>query len=85
MAKDYCTGFFERFPRWQLSWKPWRVIDISEICKAHDDEDDERGGCDSTKFAKGLIKNRVVGGLLIFSIASIACWVRYPLNMIKRV
>ena len=80
MAKDYCTGFFERWPQWS-----GKMFDLSICCEKHDNEDDPKGGCSSTEFIKCLIKNKVVGGILIFGVASVACWVKYPFKMMKRV
>jgi len=84
VKKDYCTGFFERWPRWVKPWK-WVIVEIGQTCcKDHDDEEDKRGGCDSHAFAKCLWKKKIVLGLPIFIIASVVCWVRHPKEMRKR-
>lgn len=76
--KDYCTGFFEEWFAWDKEWFI-RRIDLSELCKVHDEN------CSSTTFFKLLWKHKVVGGLLIGLVASIACWIRYTKHMIKRI
>lgn len=78
--QDWCTSFPEHWVNWKF-----QKVYIGDICKDHDDVEDKRGGCDSTKFAKGLWKRKVMLGLPIFLGASIACWVKYPLNMFKRI
>ena len=86
--KDWCTKFPDNWYQWYLykGFIPlWRKVCIGDICEDHDDIDDARGGCDSTAFAKGLIKRKVVAGVAIFTFASIACWVKYPFKMMKRV
>ena len=80
MKEDYCTHFPEKW----ITWK-FKVIYIGDLCKDHDDDDDKRGGCASHKFLKDLISKRVIGALLIFIVASIACWIKYPSQMIKRI
>jgi len=83
MEKDHCSGFFEKWPQWDGI--KWKMFDLSTCCEIHDDEEDPQGGCASTEFIKCLVKNKVVGGILIFGVASIACWIKYPFKMIKRV
>lgn len=84
MTKDYCTGFPEKWPQWVKPWK-WRIADLSECCKSHDNEEDPRGGCASHDFAECLLERKIVGGGLIFLIASVACWIKYPKSQIKKV
>lgn len=82
--KDWCTSFPDTWVKWRFHILPWQVVDISEGCEKHDDEEDPRGGCDSTAFAEYLIENKIVGGLVIFVVSSIVCWVRYPKSQIER-
>lgn len=77
---DWCTSF----PDYWYTWRFQKVY-IGDICEAHDDIEDPRGGCDSTRFAKGLYKRKVLGATLIFLAASIACWIKYPKSMIRRI
>ena len=72
-TKDYCTGF----PEYWYNWKFEKVY-IGDICKKHDE------ACSSHGFYKNLWNARIVGAVLIATVASIACWVKYPKNMIKR-
>ena len=76
--KDYCTGFFENWYRWDRETIVAPFY-LGELCKKHDKE------CSSSTFFKDLITNHVVFGLLIGSVASIACWVKYPIQMLKRI
>jgi len=78
--KDWCT----KFPEYWYSWS-FKKIYIGDCCKKHDDVDDDRGGCDSTAFMKCLLNKRIMGGSMIFAMASLACWVKYPFKMKKRV
>lgn len=87
MAKDYCTGFFENWVKWvKPTWKGfrlsslyvWEVFPLSELCKAHDEE------CSTHTFFNLLKENKVVGGFLIGTIATIACWIKYPKQMKER-
>lgn len=77
MSKDYCTGFFETWVRWETPYS-WSVFPLSELCKEHDKE------CSTHTFFKLLIKHRIVGGLLIGSVATIACWIKNPIEQSKR-
>jgi hypothetical protein len=81
--KDWCTWFPEHWVRW-VSLFRWEVVYIGDLCKAHDDVDDHRGGCASHPFIRGLLKRRIVGAIGIFTVASIACWIRYPKDMWRR-
>ena len=68
-----CTGFPNHWIQWRLPskwWKPWqwwRVIDISPCCAGHDIE------CSTKVFAKCMWKKRVVGGVIIVTVATTAC------------
>lgn len=84
MNKDWCTKFPDNWYVWTSNWK-WEKQYIGDICKDHDDVGDPRGGCDSTTFAKGLWNRKVVGAGAIFIVASIACWMKYPISMTKRI
>ena len=77
MAKDWCTNF----PEYWYQWYRYgiRKVYIGDECKKHDNIDGK--GCSSHAFAKGLWSKRVIGGTLIFAIASIACWYKYPKDM----
>ena len=81
--KDYCTWFPEHWVRWGEDLR-WEVVYIGHLCKDHDDDEDPRGGCDSSAFIKGLLELRVVGAIVIFVVSSIVCWVRYPISMLRR-
>jgi len=79
---DGCTGFFQTWIRWK-TWYSWELFDLRPLCVKHDNV--EGKGCASHIFAKALLANRVVGGVGIFSIASIACWVKYFNEQIGKV
>lgn len=76
--KDWCTGFPEHWVNWKF-----KKIYIGDCCKIHDIAESEKG-CSSSGFAKCLIKKKVLGGFTIWTIATIACWVKYPIHMFKR-
>jgi len=87
MSKDHCTGFFENWVRWKKpSWKGfvlaslfiWEVFALSELCKEHDKK------CSAHTFAKLLWKYKVVSGFLIWLVATIACWIKFPFKLFKR-
>ena len=80
MKTDWCTGF----PDFWYSYRGFKKVYIGDICRDHDISVSSNE-CSSTSFAKGLIKRRVLGGSMIFIVASIACWVKYPINMFRRV
>ena len=81
---NHCTGFTDTWVKWDFKingWRTfyvWKVIDLGELCEEHDEE------CSTHTFFKLLIKNRVVGGLSIGTIATAACWFKYPFHMKKR-
>ena len=66
MSKDYCTGYFE----YSYSWKGEKIY-IGDCCKIHDSE------CNTMNFIKCLWKKKIVGTVLISSVAMLACLVRY--------
>ena len=70
---DYCTAFPERW----LSWDKG-IVNISDCCKIHDDT------LSTSKFAKCLRDKKIVGALLITMGGAIGAWVKYPLQMIRR-
>lgn len=86
---DHCTGFPEYWKQWYLynGYIPsWRRVYIGDCCKIHDnDADGIEKGCSSSGFAQCLWKKKIVGGILIFIVASVACWVRLPSYMKDRV
>ena len=76
--KDWCTGFFEEWYQWYLfkGWLPaLRKVYIGDLCKKHDNVGGT--GCSAHAFAEGLLQRKIFGGVVIFSVASIACWVLY--------
>ena len=77
--KDWCTYF----PEYWYTYNNGKVY-IGDLCKAHDDVEDPRGGCASHTFIKGLLERRIVGAIGIFTVASIACWIKYPRGMWRR-
>jgi hypothetical protein len=72
--KDWCTWFFENW----YSYTEGKIY-LGKLCKEHDKQ------CSSTVFAKLLWKHKVVGGSLIWLIASTACWIKYFKHMKERV
>lgn len=80
--KDWCTFFPEYWVQW-TSPLTWKVCYIGDICKAHDIAPDVPY-CDNKTFGEMLWEERIVGSFLIYLIGSSACWVRYPINMYKR-
>ena len=81
--KDYCTGFPDYWYRWGYNLR-WERIYIGHLCRDHDISEESKE-CSSTRFFKGLWSHRVVGTIPIFIVASIACWVKYPFRMMKRI
>ena len=82
--KDWCTSFPEYWYQWYLykGFIPaWRKVYIGDGCEKHDNVNGK--GCAAHDFAKYLWSKRIVGGVVIFSIASIACFVKYPEDEIK--
>jgi len=82
---DWCTRFPEYWYQWYIGrfYIPMlRKVYIGDECEKHDNV--EGTGCASHAFAKGLWNKRVIGGVLIFSIASIACWVKYSKEMWRK-
>ena len=72
-----CTGFPNSWLQWRLPsrwwklWQWWRVIDLSPCCEIHDEE------CSTKEFAKCMLKVKAVGSIIIVSIASVACIIKY--------
>ena len=80
--KDWCTGFPEYWYKYE--WKgftslPFRKVYIGDICKKHDES------CGTREFYKNLWNARIVGAVSIATVASIACWIKYPTQMFKKV
>ena len=76
--EDHCTRFPEYWVKWVNPVK-WEKVYIGNICKKHDEN------CGSHGFYKDLWRARIVGAVLIATVASIACWAKYPKKMIKKV
>ena len=72
--KDYCTWF----PEYWYTWK-FKKIYIGDICKEHDKN------CGSHGFYKNTWKARLIGAVLIATVASIACWIKYRKLMKEKV
>lgn len=86
-----CTGFPETWYQWYLykGFIPaWRTIYIGWMCEDHDnnpEEGQEFKGCANTQFFKDTWRTNVVGAVLISTVASIACWVKYFSKQKERV
>jgi len=52
---------------------------IGWMCEEHDKE------CSSHSFYSDTWNNRLIGAVLISTVASIACWVKYTSKMFRRV
>ena len=76
--KDHCTGFFEHWLRYGKDLRI-EVFYLGELCKEHDKD------CDNMKFFKLLYTHRVVGATLIGTAATLGCWIKYPIQMLKRI
>ena len=63
---DGCTGIPERWPTWKFE-----IVDIHWMCVEHDQR------CGSHGFYKNTWKARLIGAVLIATVASIACWWKY--------
>lgn len=90
MAKsDGCTGFFQNWLAWRkpTSWRElYRILEIKPLkpcCVKHDNVGGK--GCSSHAFFKCLYEGNFVAGMPIFTIASIACWVKEPKEMRDKV
>lgn len=82
MKEDYCTGFFEFW----YTWKFERIY-IGWMCQDHDNtpnEGEEFKGCANTDFYKDTWRSNLIGAVLIATIASTACWVKYFNKQRKR-
>ena len=78
-----CTAFPEYWYTWKL-----KKIYIGDICKAHDNnpkDGKEFKGCANSNFYKDTWKARLIGAVLIATVASIACFFKFPKKQIKRV
>lgn len=73
-SKDHCT----KFPEHWYTWTGKRIY-IGSICKKHDEN------CGTHGFYKATWKARLIGAVLIASIATVACWVKYFKLMRKKV
>ena len=70
---DWCTLFPEKWVTWKF-----KVVDISECCKGHDDT------LSTGSFYKCLSGKIVLGASLITLGGAIGAWAKYPLDMLKR-
>jgi len=73
--KDHCTSFPEHWIRYRASIKPWKwfeVVYIGNICKKHDER------CGTHGFYSDLWNERIVGAVIIATIATLACWWKHP-------
>ncbi len=70
---DHCSSFPEKW----LSWNKG-IISIADCCKLHDSE------CSTSNFARCLRDKKIVGAMLITVGGAIGCWVKYPMQMIRR-
>ena len=61
-----CTFFPEKWITWT-----GKIVDIHDLCVKHDKR------CGSHGFYKGTWERRLVGAVLIATVASIACWVKH--------
>lgn len=83
MKKDHCTGF----PEYWYTWKFKRVY-IGWMCKKHDNDPEEGKefkGCSNSGFYRNTWKHRLIGAVLISTVASIACWIKFPEKQKKRI
>lgn len=75
---DGCTGFFQTWIRWKTFYS-WELFNLRPLCVEHDNR------CGSHGFFKGLRDARAVGGFFIWLVAVVACWIKYPKLMKKKV
>lgn len=68
---DWCSCFPEHWVKWESLFR-WKIVYIGNICRDHDRR------CGSHGFYRDLWNERIVGAVLIATVASIACWVKYP-------
>ena len=86
-----CTGMPESWYQWYLykGFIPaWRKVYIGWMCQKHDNnpqEGYEFTGCANTGFYKDTWRTNLVGAVMIASVASISCFIKYPKKQIKRV
>ena len=82
IIEDHCTGF----PEYWWTWKGEYVY-IGWMCKKHDNDPKEGEvfkGCASHSFYVDTWNSRLIGAVLISTIASIACWIKYPKEQKER-
>jgi len=80
--QDHCSSFPEHWVVWRWSWKPWKwwkVIYIGGFCKEHDVR------CGTHGFYSDLWDARVVGAVVIATIATGACWWKYTKLMWSKI
>lgn len=88
---NHCTAFPEYWYQWYLykGWIPaWRKVYIGDMCKAHDNEPNEGEdfkGCRNSKFYKDTWNANLVGSLGIATVASVACFIKYPTIQVRKV
>jgi len=80
--KDYCTGF----PEYWWTWKG-EYIYIGNLCKEHDNNDgvSRFKGCSNTKFFNSTWRARLIGAVIIATVASIMCFIKFPKRQSKRI
>lgn len=71
---DYCSCF----PEYWCTWK-FKKIYIGWMCKKHDER------CGSHEFYRDTWEANLIGAVLIATVASIACWVKYWVLMRDKV
>ena len=79
----WCTGL----PEYWYTWK-FEKVDISWMCKKHDNtpkEGEDFEGCANHSFYRDTWNERLIGAVVIATIASIACWIKFPEKQIERV
>ena len=78
--KDHCTWFPEYWWTWTFS-----KIYIGDMCKKHDNENEDGtfDTCANTQFYKNTWRARLIGAVLIATIASIACFIKNTKNEVK--
>ena len=88
---DGCTGFPESWYQWYLykGFIPaWRKVYIGWMCQNHDntpEEGEKFKGCANSNFYKDTWKARLIGAVLISTVASIDCFLKFRKKQIKRV
>ena len=67
---DYCTCF----PEYWYTWYGKKIY-IGDMCKRHDD------GCATHTFYRDTWNARLIGAVVIATVATLACVIRYPKMM----